>query len=56
MKTVQIIKNGTDEIIASITEYPDGIRGILADGYTAIADGSELAIENEKNRSSENER
>lgn len=32
MKTVQIVKAGTDEVIASFTEYPDpeGIRGIMA--------------------------
>ncbi|MDD6369154.1 hypothetical protein [Galactobacillus timonensis] len=47
MKTVQIVKAGTDEVIASFTEYPDpeGIRGIMAEGYRAIVDGQELKIE-----------
>lgn len=45
MKTVQIVKAGTDEVIASFTEYPEGIRGIMAEGYRAIVDGQELKIE-----------
>ena len=45
MKTVQIVKAGTDEVIASFTEYPEGIRGIMAKGYRAIVDGQELKIE-----------
>lgn len=45
MKTVQIVKAGTDEVIASFTEYPEGIRGIMAKGYKAIVDGQELKIE-----------
>ena len=51
MKTVQIV-NDADEVIASFTEYPDpeGIRGIMADGYRAIVDGDELSVENEKSR------
>lgn len=45
MKTVQIVKAGTDEVIASFTEYQEGIRGIMAEGYRAIVDGQELEIE-----------
>ena len=47
MKTVQIVKAGTDEVITSFTEYPDpeGIRVIMAKGYRAIVDGQELKIE-----------
>ena len=45
MQTVQIINSDTEEVIASFTEYPEGIRGIMAKGYKAIVDGQELEIE-----------
>ena len=54
MKTVQIIRADTKEIITSITEYEDGIKGITADGYKVIVDGKELI--NEKNRPSDKDR
>ena len=45
MQTVQIINSDTEEVIASFTEYPEGIQGIMAEGYRAIVDGQELKIE-----------
>ena len=45
MQTVQIINNESEEVIASFTNYPEGIRGIMAKGYRAIVDGQELEIE-----------
>lgn len=45
MQTVQIINSDTEEVIASFTEYPEGIRGIMAEGYRAIVDGQELKTE-----------
>lgn len=42
MKTVQIIRTDTEEIITSITEYEDGIKGITADGYEVYVDGEKL--------------
>jgi len=45
MQTVQIINSESEEVIASFTKYPEGIRGIMAKGYRAIVDGQELEIE-----------
>lgn len=55
METIQIIRNDTHEIIASITDYPNGIKGIISDGYIAVVDGEELIIENRKSRPSGND-
>lgn len=45
MQTVQIINSESEEVIVSFTNYPEGIRGIMAKGYRAIVDGQELEIE-----------
>lgn len=42
MNTIQVYRSDTEEIITSITNYPDGIKGITAEGYTVRVDGEDL--------------
>lgn len=42
MNTVQVYRSETEEIITSITAYPDGIKGITAEGFDVIVDGEIL--------------
>lgn len=52
MKSIQVFKKETDEIIASFEELPSGkIIGIIKDGYEATANGKELIKENLKIKS-----
>jgi len=36
IKTVQVYKKDTDEIIASFTEYGDGVKRVVKDGYAVM--------------------
>jgi hypothetical protein len=48
VKTIQVVKADTGEVITSISDYEDGIKGITAKGYKVIADGLELLQENDE--------